>query len=218
MWRVRRGLGRCRWSRRASGWSCRTRRPPANAGMIVAAHTGSLPKQYAGQSFAVSWQKRLILGQAPRRVGRDHERAAVRRRKKELATQFVKKSPGGYSRFRGSSVTGMTPLHGYRQSFRSLLIAGARRRLRKSTARGTPLRRSLWACTWTCSTEPQHADAARKRMESASGRLLRPDPGTVLERRGGDKRRERRGRPEAEPQKSERFDDGRRQTASEAGI
>jgi hypothetical protein len=30
------------------------------AAVIVAAHAGSLPKQYAGQSFAVSWQKRLI--------------------------------------------------------------------------------------------------------------------------------------------------------------
>ena len=28
--------------------------------VIVAAHPGSLPKQYAGQSFAISWQKRLI--------------------------------------------------------------------------------------------------------------------------------------------------------------
>jgi hypothetical protein len=32
----------------------------SNAAMVVAAHAGSLPKQYAGQSFAVSWQKRLI--------------------------------------------------------------------------------------------------------------------------------------------------------------
>jgi hypothetical protein len=28
--------------------------------MVIAAHPGSLPKQYVGQSFAVSWQKRLI--------------------------------------------------------------------------------------------------------------------------------------------------------------
>ena len=32
----------------------------AQAAMVIAAHMGSLPKQYAGQSFAVSWQKRLI--------------------------------------------------------------------------------------------------------------------------------------------------------------
>jgi len=32
----------------------------AQAAIIVAAHAGSLPKQYAGQSFAVSRQKRLI--------------------------------------------------------------------------------------------------------------------------------------------------------------
>lgn len=32
----------------------------AQAAVVVAAHTGSLPKQYAGQSFAVSWQRRLI--------------------------------------------------------------------------------------------------------------------------------------------------------------
>lgn len=32
----------------------------AQAAIVVAAHAGSLPKQYAGQSFAVSWQKRLI--------------------------------------------------------------------------------------------------------------------------------------------------------------
>jgi hypothetical protein len=32
----------------------------AQAAIIVAAHAGSLPKQYAGQLFAVSWQKRLI--------------------------------------------------------------------------------------------------------------------------------------------------------------
>ncbi len=32
----------------------------ANAAMVIAAHAGSLPKQYSGQSFALSWQKRLI--------------------------------------------------------------------------------------------------------------------------------------------------------------
>ncbi len=32
----------------------------AQAAIVVAAHRGSLPKQYAGQSFAVSWQRRLI--------------------------------------------------------------------------------------------------------------------------------------------------------------
>lgn len=32
----------------------------AQAAMVIAAHAGSLPKQYAGQSFSVSWQKRLI--------------------------------------------------------------------------------------------------------------------------------------------------------------
>lgn len=32
----------------------------AQAAVVVAAHAGSLPKQYAGQSFAVSWKKRLI--------------------------------------------------------------------------------------------------------------------------------------------------------------
>lgn len=32
----------------------------AQAAIVVAAHAGSLPKQYAGQRFAVSWQKRLI--------------------------------------------------------------------------------------------------------------------------------------------------------------
>ena len=32
----------------------------AQAAIVIAAHAGSLPKQYAGQSFAVSWQKRLI--------------------------------------------------------------------------------------------------------------------------------------------------------------
>jgi hypothetical protein len=32
----------------------------AQAAVVIAAHAGSLPKQYAGQSFAVSWQKRLI--------------------------------------------------------------------------------------------------------------------------------------------------------------
>ena len=32
----------------------------AQAAMVVAAHAGSLPKQYAGQSFSVSWQKRLV--------------------------------------------------------------------------------------------------------------------------------------------------------------
>lgn len=31
-----------------------------HAAMVIAAHAGSLPKQYAGQSFSVSWQKRLI--------------------------------------------------------------------------------------------------------------------------------------------------------------
>ena len=32
----------------------------AQAAIVVAAHAGSLPKQYAGQSFAVSWSKRLV--------------------------------------------------------------------------------------------------------------------------------------------------------------
>jgi hypothetical protein len=32
----------------------------AHAAMVIAAHAGSLPKQYAGQLFSVSWQKRLI--------------------------------------------------------------------------------------------------------------------------------------------------------------
>jgi hypothetical protein len=32
----------------------------AQAAVVIASHAGSLPKQYAGQSFAVSWQKRLI--------------------------------------------------------------------------------------------------------------------------------------------------------------
>jgi hypothetical protein len=32
----------------------------AQAAIVIAAHAGSLPKQYGGQSFAVSWQKRLI--------------------------------------------------------------------------------------------------------------------------------------------------------------
>lgn len=32
----------------------------AQAAIVVAAHAGSLPKQYAGQSFALSWKKRVI--------------------------------------------------------------------------------------------------------------------------------------------------------------
>jgi hypothetical protein len=32
----------------------------AQAAMVIAAHAGSLPRQYAGQSFSVSWQKRLV--------------------------------------------------------------------------------------------------------------------------------------------------------------
>jgi hypothetical protein len=32
----------------------------AQAAMVIAAHAGSLPKQYAGQAFSVSWPKRLI--------------------------------------------------------------------------------------------------------------------------------------------------------------
>jgi hypothetical protein len=32
----------------------------AHAAMVIAAHSGSLPKQYAARSFSVSWQKRLI--------------------------------------------------------------------------------------------------------------------------------------------------------------
>ena len=32
----------------------------AQAAIVIAAHAGSLPKQYAGQPFAISWPKRLI--------------------------------------------------------------------------------------------------------------------------------------------------------------
>ena len=32
----------------------------AQVAVVIAAHAGSLPKQYAGQAFAISWPKRLI--------------------------------------------------------------------------------------------------------------------------------------------------------------